>query len=105
MADAPAAATNATAAPLTGAAVTAPTSATDTLTPATQTAASGALIEPEIVERIDTAHPAVDSNPRAGQPVTANTIEFNDPNLSGREAVEAKLKAQAPAPADKTAKA
>ncbi len=33
----------------------------DELTPATDVAASGAMIEPEIVQRIDTAHPAVDN--------------------------------------------
>ena len=66
----------------------------DTLTPATDVAASGAFIEPEIVERIDTAHPAVDNNPRKGQPVIANQIDFNDPVATAEEAVEANLKAQ-----------
>ena len=55
----------------------------DDMAPATQTAASGALIEPEIVERIDTAHPAVDDRPRAGQPVASNLITFNDPTVPG----------------------
>lgn len=51
----------------------------DQLTPATDVAASGAMIEPEIVERIDTSHPAVDNAPRKGQPVLSNRIDFNDP--------------------------
>ena len=66
----------------------------DKLTPATQVAASGAFIEPEIVERIDVDHPAVDNNPRAGQPAVANQIDFNDPHLDSAEAVEKNLKAQ-----------
>ena len=66
----------------------------DELAPATQVAASGAFIEPEIVERIDTAHPAVDNEPRKGQPVIANRIDFNDPGQTDAEAVEANLKAQ-----------
>lgn len=63
----------------------------DNLTPATAVAASGAFIEPEIVDRIDVDHPAVDNNPRAGQSVDANLIDFNDPNLDSAEAVEKNL--------------
>jgi hypothetical protein len=59
----------------------------DDLQPATDVAASGALIEPTIVERIDTAHPAVDDRPRAGQPVASNRIDFNDPAKAGSDAV------------------
>lgn len=66
----------------------------DTLTPATAVAASGAFIEPEIVERIDVDHPAVDNNPRKGQPAIANQIDFNDPHLGTEDAVEKNLKAQ-----------
>ena len=63
----------------------------DTLTPATAVAASGAFIEPEIVERIDVDHPAVDNNPRKGQPAIANQIDFNDPHLDTAAAVEKNL--------------
>ncbi len=67
----------------------------DTLTPATDVAASGAFIEPEIVARIDVDHPAVDNNPRKGQPAIANQIDFNDPHAETQAAVEHNLKAQA----------
>lgn len=63
----------------------------DDLTPATEMAASGAFIEPTIVDRIDTGHPAVDNEPRKGAPVIATMIEFNDPTISGQEAVERNL--------------
>lgn len=63
----------------------------DNLTPATSVAASGAFIEPEIVERIDVDHPAVDNNPRRGQPAIANQIDFNDPHLDNADAVERNL--------------
>lgn len=59
----------------------------DKLTPATDVAASGALVEPEIVERIDTEHPAVDDEPRKGASEESNQIDFNDPTLSPEEAV------------------
>lgn len=52
-----------------------------------EVAASGAIIEPEIVERIDTTHPAVDDEPRKGVPEASNQIDFNDPTLSPEEAV------------------
>lgn len=67
----------------------------DTLTPATDVAASGAMIEPTIVERIDTSHPAVDNEPRKGASVASNQIDFNDPTLTQAEAVEANLAGQA----------
>lgn len=67
----------------------------DTLTPATAVAASGAFIEPEIVDRIDVDHPAVDNNPRKGQPVIANQIDFNDPHLGTEDAVAENLANQA----------
>ncbi|NJC06523.1 hypothetical protein GGQ97_002316 [Sphingomonas kaistensis] len=66
----------------------------DDLAPATEVAASGAMIEPTIVERIDTSHPAVDNEPRKGQPVIANRIDFNDPGLDAADAVAENLKAQ-----------
>lgn len=64
----------------------------DELAPATDVEASGAMIEPTIVERIDTSHPAVDNEPRKGQPVIANRIDFNDPGLSDADAVAENLK-------------
>jgi hypothetical protein len=63
----------------------------DNLSPATEVAASGALVEPEIIERIDTTHPAVDDQPRAGQPKVSNQIDFNDPTLTDAEAVQKNL--------------
>jgi hypothetical protein len=67
----------------------------DTLTPATDVAASGAFIEPEIVARIDVDHPAVDNHPRKGQPAIANQIDFNDPHLGTEDAVAKNLSDQA----------
>jgi hypothetical protein len=68
----------------------------DKLSPATtdDLEASGALQEPTIKERIDTKHPAVDDEPRKGLPETSNRIDFNDPTITGAEAVEQNLKAQ-----------
>lgn len=59
----------------------------DNLEPATEVEASGAMIEPTIVERIDTSHPAVDNEPRKGTPKVSNQIDFNDPTLTAEEAV------------------
>lgn len=59
----------------------------DTLAPATDVAASGAMIEPTIVDRIDTKHPAVDNEPRKGASVASNQIDFNTPSaLTTQEA-------------------
>jgi hypothetical protein len=66
----------------------------DNLSPATKPEASGALQEPEIAARIDLNHPAVDSNPREGLPARSNQIDFNDPTISGHEAVRRNLEAQ-----------
>lgn len=63
----------------------------DELEPATDVAASGALIEPTIVDRIDTSHPAVDNEPRKGASVESNQIDFNDPTLTLSEQVEQNL--------------
>jgi hypothetical protein len=63
----------------------------DTIAAATRMEASGAFIEPAIVERIDVDHPAVDNHPRKGQPVIANQIDFNDPTLDNAEAVQRNL--------------
>lgn len=49
----------------------------------------------QIVPDVDLDHPAVDNDPRAGTTEVMNRIDFNDPSLSGREAVEAQLKASA----------
>lgn len=48
----------------------------------------------QIVPDVDLSHPAVDNNPREGTTVNQNRIDFNDPTLSGAEAVDANLKAQ-----------
>lgn len=65
----------------------------DNISAATKMEASGAFIEPEIVDRIDVVHPAVDNHPRKGQLKIANQIDFNDPTLDSAEAVERNLKA------------
>jgi hypothetical protein len=49
----------------------------------------------QIVPDVDPAHPAVDNDPRAGTTVNQNKIDFNDPTISGAEAVEQNLKDQA----------
>ncbi len=67
---------------------------TDTLKKATEFAASGAVIEPTIVERVDMSHPSVDDNPRAGTSPDMNRIDFNEPSAltPQEEAVEENLK-------------
>lgn len=52
----------------------------DELAPATGFAASGAVIEEEIVERVDMSHPSVDANPRANSTGDMNRIDFNNPS-------------------------
>lgn len=44
---------------------------------------------------IDPDHPAIDLEPRANTTVDQNRIDFNDPTLSGAEAVERNLAEQA----------
>ena len=68
----------------------------EALAPATDVAASGALIEPGIVAAIDTAHPAVDDNPRAASTPDMNRIDLNTPSalVSEEEQVIEHLKAQ-----------
>jgi hypothetical protein len=56
--------------------------------------ASGAVIEADALKEIDVDHPAVDNNPRAGTTVRQNKIDFNDPTLNDRQAVEERLEAQ-----------
>ena len=41
--------------------------------------ASGAIIEPAIIDAVDVAHESVDGNPRAGTTTTQNSIDWNDP--------------------------
>lgn len=48
----------------------------------------------QIVDDVDMSHPAVDNDPRAGTTAEQNRIDFNDPTIDGREAVEKNLKAQ-----------
>lgn len=40
--------------------------------------ASGAIIEPAIIEAVDVTHESVDANPRAGTTATQNAIDWND---------------------------
>lgn len=60
--------------------------------PATDFVPSGA---PNQVTEIDVDHPAVDNHPRIRTTEVMNKIDFNDPTIEGREAVEQNLKAQA----------
>ena len=60
--------------------------------PATTVNPSGA--PDQIVPDVDLDHPAVDNDPRANTTADQNRIDFNDPNISGQEAVERNLKAQ-----------
>lgn len=50
------------------------------LPPATEVAASGAIIEPAIATGIDMSHPAVDASPRDRSTVDMNKIDFNVPS-------------------------
>jgi hypothetical protein len=57
--------------------------------PATEFDAAGA--PQQIVSDVDPSHPAVDADPRANTTVDQNRIDFNDPTISGQEAVERAL--------------
>ncbi|WAJ27549.1 hypothetical protein [Antarcticirhabdus aurantiaca] len=59
---------------------------------ATEFEASGA--PHQIVPDVDPSHPAVDDNPRAHTTVDQNRIDFNDPTISGAEAVAKALNEQ-----------
>jgi hypothetical protein len=59
---------------------------------ATEFEASGA--PHQIVSDVDVSHPAVDADPRANTTAEQNRIDFNDPTISGSEAVERSLAAQ-----------
>lgn len=58
---------------------------------ATEFAPSGAPVQ---AITIDADHPAVDADPRAGTTEDQNRIDFNDPTLSGAEAVAKNLAEQ-----------
>lgn len=60
--------------------------------PATSFDPSGAPVQ--IVQDVDASHPAVDGDPRANTTALQNRIDFNDPTLSGQEAVERNLAAE-----------
>lgn len=46
----------------------------------------------QIVPDVDPSHPAVDADPRANTTAEQNRIDFNDPTISGAEAVERSLR-------------
>lgn len=86
------------AATITGTPTSSPSSgdtATEALTapadidPATEIDTSGS--PQQIVPDVDLSHPAVDDNPRKETTVAQNKIDFNDPTISGQEAVERNL--------------
>ena len=60
--------------------------------PATEFAPSGAPIQTS--SEVDPNNPAVDADPRAGTSEQQNRIDFNDPTLSGAEAVAKNLDKQ-----------
>lgn len=66
--------------------------ATSGIAPATKFDPSGAPVQ--IVPDVDASHPAVDADPRANTSEDQNRIDFNDPNLSGAEAVQKNLDEQ-----------
>ncbi|WP_264045548.1 hypothetical protein [Methylobacterium flocculans] len=57
----------------------------------------------QVVPDVDMSHPAVDDNPRANTTVDQNRIDFNDPTLSGAEAVAQNLREQGIAVAEPAA--
>lgn len=63
------------------------------IAPATAFSTSGAPVQ--VVPDVDPSHPAVDNDPRAGTTVDQNRIDFNDPTISGSEAVKRALGNQA----------
>lgn len=44
------------------------------------TSASGAIVEPQILNAVDVTHPSVDANPRESTAARQNAIDWNDPN-------------------------
>lgn len=85
-----------TAAETAAAEANAPEKQADKLTPATDFAASGAIIEPEIVSRVDMTHASIDNNPRQNSTVEMNMIDPNEPSAltPPEEVVAAALKDQ-----------
>lgn len=73
--------------------------AENNVTPATEVDPSGA--PHQIVPDVDMSHPAVDADPRSGTSVLQNRIDFNDPTITGAEAVSENLKKQATTEAKK----
>lgn len=69
-----------------GAATTVAAKPGDSLAPATETAASGAVIEPDLALASLPDHPSVDRNPREGVPAESNQIDFNTPSALKPEA-------------------
>ncbi|ADH87353.1 neurotactin [Ancylobacter novellus DSM 506] len=63
-----------------------------TIPAATSFAPSGA--PEQTVPDVDPKHAAIDDNPRANTSVEQNRIDFNDPTLSGSEAVANNLKGE-----------
>lgn len=59
---------------------------------ATKIDPSGAPVQ--VVPDVDLSHPAVDADPRANTTELQNRIDFNDPTLTGQEAVEKNLEDQ-----------
>ena len=48
----------------------------------------------QVVDDVDPDHPAVDNDPRAKTSALQNQIDFNDPTLTGSEAVAKNLEEQ-----------
>lgn len=42
--------------------------------------ASGAVVEPEILDAVDLTHASADANPREGTTAAQNQIDWNDPS-------------------------
>ncbi|WP_156170089.1 hypothetical protein [Aurantiacibacter luteus] len=63
-----------------GAATTVAKKAGGKLSPATEAAASGAIVEPDLAKASVIDHPSVDTNPRAYVPAESNQIDFNTPS-------------------------
>ena len=74
------------------------TSAQANIPPATTFTPSGAPVQ--IVPDVDPSHPAVDNDPRESTTVLQNKIDFNDPTITGAEAVANALGMKTPAEAD-----
>lgn len=64
------------------------------LAPATDFAASGAIMEPAIVDRVDMTHPAIDDAPRERSTADMNRLDPNTPSAltTQEEEVEENLK-------------